>query len=155
MSSLSNEYYNTYNPAFCSIVLYMIIKGYYQSRDKFPWHLSFIVLPILLSKKIRSNISVKTKFHPWIMRNEFLRPYIQKGIENLSEVVKESLTFGISKNLFNITSDGDIELNRMQIKNIWDEKSDAFEIFKNAKSFGKWIGKDSPSNIYQFVGVQI
>ena len=58
------------NPAFCGIILYSSIKEYNKVLHKaFPFPLIYLVLPLVLHRQTRINISSRTQLIVWIHKN--------------------------------------------------------------------------------------
>ena len=57
------------NPAFCGRILYSTIKTYNEILNRaFPFPLIYLVLPLVLHKQTRINISSRTQLLVWVQK---------------------------------------------------------------------------------------
>ena len=61
------------NPAFCGRILYSTIKTYNEILNRaFPFPLIYLVLPLVLHKQTRINISSRTQLLVWVQTGKIV-----------------------------------------------------------------------------------
>lgn len=158
-----SEVANLLNPAFCSVVLHNAIKGYQSQQELgMPFPLIFIILPFVLHPKTRDALpSTTTKnFYSWLQENHQTYIGFSHRAKNLVLHTKESITFGIKQQIFQVNNDGRIILviRRRTVRNpakIWSKESDAYQCYSKAHFVGKWLTKiNDVSNIFVALGIR-
>jgi hypothetical protein len=151
---------NLLNPAFCGEVIRRTITSYNDNNnnEKFPFSLLFLILPIVLHKKTRENMPIRssTYFHSWVEENEFLFIDFAERIKQLNPFTKESLMFLLKYNAANITDDGLIEINSYKRKTPKGENTrEVIEIYHKAELLGKWFRlTGNEQTIYMFLKIK-
>ena len=105
---------NLLNPAFGSVIVWHLAKGYQQeatSTDQtinMPMILTFVGLSLALRGKTRNSLptTITSSLATWINQNPLLRSAVAKGVGVLRPYVRESLIFGANHALltFDATS---------------------------------------------------
>jgi len=146
---------NLFNPAFCGEIIRIVATSYNkQTNTKFPFALSFIILPILLHKETRDKIprTTRTYFFVWVEQNDNLFFDFSKRTKSMVKYTKEALSFLIAYNKIEITELGEINTQNEKIKQINnDDYLEYNEIIKKAEMLGKWLAITSDvRSIYSF-----
>jgi hypothetical protein len=151
---------NLLNPAFCSEIIRRTIVSYNKNEEdeKFPFSLLFLILPIVLHKKTREHMPMRssTYFHSWVEENEFLFIDFAERAKQLNPFTKESLMFLLQHNAANITNDGQIEVNPYRKKTPRGENLDeVIGIYRKAELLGKWLRlTGNEQTIYMFLKIR-
>lgn len=151
---------NLLNPAFCSEVIRRTIISYNDNNDDeiFPFSLLFLILPIVLHKKTREHMPIRssTYFHSWVEENEFLFIDFAKRVKDLNPFTKETISFMLQHNVADITDDGKITIRPYRKKSLRGEKfNEIIEIYKKAELLGKWLRKTgNEQTIYMFLKIR-
>jgi hypothetical protein len=150
---------NLLNPAFCGEVIRRTILSYNTTNEisKFPFSLSFIVLPLVLHKKTRGHMprSTATYFHSWIEEHEFLLIDFSSRTEQLLPYTKEALLFLYHYRAIEIGAN-EITVTNNKKKSINDEHAqEVNDIYKKAEFLGKWMKQTgNEQTIYMFLKIQ-
>ncbi len=145
------------NPAFCARILYGVIDGYEkEKKEKFPFLLSYLVLPIVLHKKTRQRIKTITKMQVWLQRNQELLIDFSKRAKSLVSITNEAIEFLLQYQVI-IIDGANIsiknKLKQAKLKDIEDEEM--LGCFETALALGKWFARNGTvENIYQSWGVR-
>lgn len=151
---------NLLNPAFCGEVIRRTIISYNDNNDDeiFPFSLLFLILPIVLHKKTREHMPIRssTYFHSWVEENEFLFIDFAKRVKDLNPFTKETISFMLQHNVADITDDGKIIIRPYRKKSLRGEKfNEIIKIYKKAELLGKWLRKTgNEQTIYMFLKIR-
>ena len=150
---------NLLNPAFCGEVIRRAILSYNSINEdsKFPFSLSYLILPFVLHKKTREHMprSVATYFHSWAEEKEFLLIDFASRTRQLLPYTKEALMFLSYHNAVEIEANG-ISVTNARKKSIKDEHAqEVNDIYKKAEFLGKWMKQTgNAQTIYMFLKIQ-
>jgi hypothetical protein len=153
------EIASLFNPAFCSLLLYDVIRGYEKSNpDGIPYAIPFVIFPLVLHKPTRDVLPKRTNalLFPWIQNNPQVRIGFAKRARNFSPYLKEAIMFGIQTGVFQITEKGNLQtLNRFPKIEGYAKNTELDELRKNAKLLGNWFTsvKDT-STLFVLLGVR-
>lgn len=151
---------NLLNPAFCGEVLRITITAYNNNgtNEKFPFSLIYLILPLVLHKKTREHMPIRssTYFHHWVEENEFLFIDFADRVKGLKEYTRESLMFLLKQNAADLTDDGNIIISKYRKKKISkDSHSEISQIFRKAELLGKWFHlTGNEQTIYMFLKIR-
>jgi len=151
---------NLLNPAFCGEVLRRTVVSYNDNEDNelFPFSLVFLILPIVLHKKTRENMPIRssTYFHSWVEEHEFLFIDFSERVIQLNPFTKESFLFLLQHEAAHITDNGKIEIKSYRKKIPKGENSgEIIEIFQKAERLGKWLRlTGNEQTIYMFLKIK-
>ncbi|WP_287818152.1 three component ABC system middle component [Bacteroides sp.] len=151
---------NLLNPAFCGEIIRRTITAYNDNDEKllFSYSLMPLVLPILLHKKTRDKMPMRssTYFHHWVDENEPLFLNFADRVKELLPYSKEALMFLLSHRCASITDDGKIEIQNYRKRNLRGENTDEVQsIFKKAELLGKWLRlTGNEQTIYMFLKIR-
>ena len=151
---------NLLNPAFCGEIIRRTITAYNDNDEKllFSYSLMPLVLPILLHKKTRDKMPMRssTYFHHWVDENEPLCLNFADRVKELLPYSKEALMFLLSHRCASITDDGKIEIQNYRKRNLRGENTDEVQsIFKKAELLGKWLRlTGNEQTIYMFLKIR-
>ncbi len=135
---------NLLNPAFCGEVIRRTIVSYNDNEKgaKFPFVLSFLVLPILLHKRTRQDMPIRssTYFHTWVEENEHLFLGFADRVKQMLPFTKESISFLMIHKAINVDDNGLFEV--LHYRKATPKGESTFEIkeiYKKADLLGKWL----------------
>lgn len=150
---------NLLNPAFCGELLRRAIAFYNKnSEDKFPYPLSFLVLPIVLHRNTRESISPTTRdqLHVWLQNNQTVRVGFADRAKSLIPITTEALNFLLQTENIVINDAAGLSLTkglRAIDENQGDEETR--DCYRKAEIVGRWFARaGSAANIYTMWGVK-
>lgn len=163
----SIEERNLLNPAFCTIVLWHLIKGFQtelalkgEENSGLPLQLSYIGLSFVLRGVTRKQLprSVATTLTAWLHSHPLERSSIAKGVIVLRPFIREALIFGVQHKAisFNGVSllAGEKYLKEIS-KYLRLTSTEVNECAKSALFVGRWLQKaGSVSTIMALLGVR-
>lgn len=155
------------NPALCSLILRNFLIGF-EKNNKSGCELPvlFLVLPLILSKDIRSRFkgtNSSTGLITWISREPQMLLNLAKRIEITEMITREAIIFGITNDVIKLNEDGHfnsdnkgIVLARIKSTIKTDNQPDISEMIKTSEIFGKWCGQLKDSTIlYNVMGLTL
>src|SRR5690242_5984400 len=90
----SLSYFNLFNPAFCGQLMRICVSEYeYNSKQKMPFSLSFLILPLLLHKELRDTIEHNTNLHTWTFENYHRLIDLNKITNERIDLTKSTLIY--------------------------------------------------------------
>jgi hypothetical protein len=102
-----------FNPAFCGLILYECIKAYNNNNEnrKFPFVLSFLVLPLILNKEMRDKIIINKTIilEKWIEKQSINKEVMFKTTTAFVPYTREAIQFLLLQYCISINDDGTIE----------------------------------------------
>ena len=99
------------NPAFCGRILYSTIKTYNEILKRaFPFPLIYLVLPLVLHKQTRVNISSRTKLLGWVQKHSQLLIDFPRRSRELVSVSNEAIEFLLQTGKIALTPNGELEI---------------------------------------------
>jgi len=156
---------NLLNPAFGSILVWHLAKGYQQEatqhgdQKNIPMVLIFVGLSLVLRGKTRSSLpsTITSSLATWINQNPLLRSAVAKGVDVLRPYVRESLIFGANHALltFDATSVLGTTSKTRQINKYLKTSSDEVrDCTKKAQFIGRWLYRNGdPQTVMAMLGV--
>ena len=146
------------NPAFCGRILYSTIRTYnYNASRSFPFPLIYLVLPLVLHKETRINISSRTKLQLWIQKYPQLLIDFPQRARELVPITNEAIEFLLQTGKVGLTQNGELELSHTskalsRTKFIDDEIS---ECINKSEHVAKWFATAGKvETIYIELGVR-
>lgn len=150
-----------FNPAFCGELLLKTISAYNtaSNQGRFPYVLSYLVLPFLLNDSLSSELPKRTStsFVSWVMSHEHLLINFDDRVKNMNNYTTESLLVCFSSGLLAIGNNGDIEVGESNLNKLKNNSRDEVDpILKRAEFLGTWFSKagDAPT-IYSLLGITV
>jgi hypothetical protein len=149
---------NLFNPAFCGELLRRAIGAYNNSvQNKFPYPLSYLVLPIVLHRPTREAIVLQNRqLHVWLQNNQSVRVGFAERTKSLIPISNEALKFLLQ--IKSISVDESAGLNLLtRAKAITTAYGDEEirDCFKKAALVGGWFARaGTASNIYTMWGIK-
>ncbi len=151
------EVANLFNPAFCSYIIYSTLKETIKlKKSSVPIAILYLILPLLLNKKILIDASTKVKMHVWIQENPFLFIDFSEQVKDFIEITNESIEYLLKFDLIYINNIGEFELKEKKKINTEAEKlnEEILEIQKNVKKIARWFASGTTEAIYISLGVR-
>lgn len=146
------------NPAFCGRILYSTIKTYNKILNRaFPFPLIYLVLPLVLHKQTRINISSRTQLLLWVQKySELLIGFSQRTRE-LVPISNEAIEFLLQTKKIVLTSDGELEIisNSRALSKTKYVNSEVQECLQKAEHVARWFASAGKIEIiYIALGVR-
>ena len=146
---------NLFNPAFCGEAIRRTIKSYNDnSKESFPFALSFLILPLLLHKRTRERMPKSTASYlfAWVENNDDLFYNFSQRAKDMVPFTKESIMFLLQNKHIDVDQSGGLNFVNKRQKRIQGDDLEEFDmIMKNTNMLGKWLAKNSNVNsIYSF-----
>ncbi|UKB77365.1 three component ABC system middle component [Chryseobacterium sp. MEBOG07] len=145
------------NPAFCSEIIRECIKAYKNEKNKnLPFSLSVLILPIVLTSKIRERLpkTKATTLHSWINGNEDLKIGFALHVNSYLPFSREAIMFGIAHDSLSIDEDGNIDI-RVRRKKLKQNNDEVKSCITKAALLGKLFSKSgTPITIYSMFGIK-
>lgn len=151
---------NLLNPAFCGEVIRRTIVSYNDNEKemKFPFVLSFLILPIVLHKRTRAKMPVRssTYFHSWVEANEFLFIDFADRAKQMMPYGREAISFLMLQKAISIEEDATISTSiYKRIIPKGENTEEINEIYKKAELLGKWLRlTGNPQTIFMFLKIR-
>jgi hypothetical protein len=147
------------NPAFCSVILRESILGYKEETNTgMPYVLSFLVLPLVLHKSTRDilPISISTKLHSWVHKNQYVRVGLDKRAQHLGLYTREAIIFSIRLEIIHISENGQLNVSQKKCKRLeLPSSSEPVICQKKAYFVGRWFARTGdPAIIFAMLGVK-
>lgn len=144
----NTEEANLFNPAFVGLLCCQSIKEYSdESHGEVPYQLPFIVTPLILHKRTRKTLPLRTRktFVSWITSPEGTNAKINYATHTKSfvPIVREALAFSMINRMLSITTQGSIIFDNkkptLQGLNDWTEEVN--DCFNRAGFCGRWLAR--------------
>lgn len=151
------EIANLFNPAFCSYIIYITLQETIKlKKSSVPIAILYLILPLLLNKKILANASTKVKMHVWIQENQSLFIDFSEQVRDFIEITNESIEYLLKFDLIYINNLGEFQLKEKKKMNKEAEElnEEILEIKKNVKKIARWFSLGSTKAIYISLGVR-
>jgi len=151
---------NLLNPAFCGEIIRRTIVSFNDNEKgvKFPFVLSFLILPIVLHKRTRKKMpmSSRTYFHSWVEENEHLFIGFAQRTRQMIPFTRESMSFLMLQKTMTIEDDGVISVPKYRkVVPTGEFTEEINEIYKKAELLGKWLRlTGNPQTIFMFLKIR-
>lgn len=146
------------NPAFCGIILYSSIKEYNKVLHKaFPFPLIYLVLPLVLHRQTRINISSRTQLIVWIHKNAKLLIDFPLRAKELVPITNEAIEFLLQTEKVILTLNGEFEIPHTSRTISMNKYADCEikECIKKAEHVARWFASTGRTEtIYINLGVR-
>ena len=99
------------NPAFCGRMLYSTINTYcVRTRQAFPFPLTYLVLPLVLHKETRENISSRKQLHLWVQQYPQLLIDFPQRATDLIPITNEAIELLLLTRKLILTPNAELEI---------------------------------------------
>jgi hypothetical protein len=141
------------NPALLAVLLASAAHDYEKAKEKkerMPWPLGFLVLPLVLHRPTRIELPKSTRTHlsTWIRRHPLLRAGFPARASAMVPLTREGIRFGLRAGVLDIdgsTIRGD-ETNQ--------PTGELGQLIRAAALVGRWLATtDQPSTVFALLGV--
>lgn len=150
---------NLLNPAFCGQVLSMAIWQYeVASKQGMPYSLLPLILPIVLTKRIRDDLpkTTSTRFYRWVTEKEPYFVNFPQRVRELLPYMKESLLFLLAHKWISVDDKGLFHYvgSKNNLKN--NQYSDEIDsVLRSSRFLGKWFFLTGSENlIYSYLRIR-
>lgn len=154
----SEEVKNLFNPAFCSRVIYMTIAEYEKkTRCHFPFPLTYLILPLVLPRQIRTEINSRTQLANWAQEHQELLYNFRKRASDFVEITNEAIEFILQSGYIKLTTNGELSiaptLGTLSKTKFIDPEVE--ECLLKAEHVGRWFAfSGKTETIYTCLGVR-
>jgi len=153
------EVANLLNPAFCGVITQEFVKEYNsQTSTGVPFELVFLVLPIILHKKTRDLLPMRstTMMHVWLQKHPEVRIGFSQRTKELIPFTKESISFLLVRKLLAVDEYGNFfRTKRRNRKSIADLPIELTSYIRKTRLVAKWFAQNSSSStIYTMWGIR-
>lgn len=150
-----------FNPAFCGELILHTVLAYNNNakKGKFPYTLSYLVLPFLLNTELFNALPAtkKSKFVTWLYENRHLTPIIADKAKGMKEYTNEAILFYLSMDMLMINDQIELELGTTEMlrkRNF--QRLEVEKIIKRAKFLGTWLSEAGDViTIYSLIGITV
>lgn len=158
---------NLLNPAFCTVILWFLAKGYrteadalVESQSQLPLALAFVGSSFVLRGQTRRKLptTIRTSLPSWVCEHPLDRSAVARGVEVLRPYVREAIMFGTQSGLLGltgaaVTADGNAQ--RRINKYVRQSTLEVQECASRAEFVGRWLMKcGTPSTVLSLLGMQ-
>lgn len=153
-----DEVKNLLNPAFCGRVIYGTVAEYQKSTNRdMPFPLVYLILPLILPRQIRNEISSRSQMVNWVQRHQELVFNFGKRASDLVEITNEAVEFMIQTGYMKLTENG--ELSKVITAGVLGKTKhtdlEVTECLKKAEHVGRWFAAAGKvETIYTCLGVR-
>jgi len=156
---------NLLNPAFGSVLVWHLAKGYQQEAmangksTNMPIILTFVGLSLALRGRTRNSLpsTITSSLATWINQNPLLRSAVAKGVSVLRPYVRESLIFGANHALLTfdeVAVIGVMAKSKQINKYLKTSSGEVRECAKKAQFIGRWLYRNGdPNTVMTMLGV--
>ena len=146
------------NPAFCGRMLYSVINTYGRNTQRaFPFPLVYLILPLVLHKETRANITSRTQLHLWVQQHpQLLIGFPQRAAE-LIPITNEAIELLLQTDKLVLTPNAELEVtstSRSLSKTKYVD-SEITECLLKCEHIARWFASAGKvENIYIELGVR-
>ena len=153
-----DEVKNLFNPAFCGRVIYGTISEYQKNTKRdFPFPLIYLVLPLVLPRQIRTEISSRTQLTNWVQKHKELIYNCGERARDLVEITNEAIEFMMQAGYIRLNDNGELSkvLTAGALSKTKHIDSEVAECLQKAEHVGRWFaGAGKVEIIYTCLGVR-
>ncbi|WP_352403085.1 three component ABC system middle component [Pyramidobacter sp.] len=153
-----DEVKNLFNPAFCGRVIYGTISEYQKNTKRdFPFPLIYLVLPLVLPRQIRTEISSRTQLTNWVQKHQELIYNLGKRVRDLVEITNEAVKFMMQTGYIRLNDSGELSkvLTAGALSKTKHIDPEVAECLQKAEHVGRWFaGAGKVEIIYTCLGVR-
>ena len=160
------EQRNLLNPAFCTIVVWHLTRGYRTestalgASEGLPLELAFVGASLVLRGQTRDQLprTVASSLATWVHDHPLERSAVAKGVVVLREAVRESVIFGTQHRMLSLNGrqlDANQESTRKINAYLRTSSTEVRECMRQAMFVGRWLCKaGAPPTVLALLGVQ-
>ena len=145
------------NPAFCAEVCRRAIHAHARrGRGAFPLPLLYLVLPLVLNRRIRDEIRENTrqKMHVWLQEHPELRVGFPDIVRGFSPNSMEALSYLFCTGAARVNASG-VVLRGYAPASLSRREDDVAQIFRKSAVVGRWFADaGTPESVYMMWGIR-
>jgi Family of unknown function (DUF6521) len=135
---------NLLNPAFCGEVVRRTVISFNENEKglAMPFTLLFLILPIVLHKRTREKMPLRstTYFHSWVEENEPVFIGFADRARQMMPFTREAISFLMLHGALTVDEEGNAYAARYKkITPKGENTAEINEIYKKAELLGKWL----------------
>ncbi|SMC07636.1 conserved hypothetical protein [Rubrobacter radiotolerans DSM 5868] len=146
-----------HNPAFCGEICRRAIHAHARrGRGSFPLPLLYLVLPLVLDRRIRDKIRENTrqKMHAWLQDHPELRVGFADHVRASSPTSMEALSYLFCTGAARVDESG-IVLSGYAPAPLSKREDDVAHIFRKSTVVGRWFADSgTPESVYMMWGIR-
>lgn len=156
-----NEERYLFNPAFGAMLIAETVNDYQKKTSTpLPFAVAFLVLPIVLHEITRNALpkSTLTALLPWIQENRDQIVGFAERVQNLREISREAILFGLQNDILSLTETGGLAVGNSR-KSVTTARTPLFTdevrgCVDRSGFIGRWFAAaGTTANIYSAWGV--
>ena len=150
-----------FNPAFCGELIQCAVASYNKTVNQggFPYALSYLVLPFLLSKDLYEALpnTSRTGMVTWLYTHRHLIAALVEKTREMKDYTNESILLYVSLNLLVVNDRGTLEIGmRKMTKKRSINRTEVEQLKKRAVLIGSWFGKAGDvATIFSLIGITV
>lgn len=147
------------NPAFCSLLIREAVHSFAdEEQHGLPYALAFLILPIILHQATREALPERAnmRMFDWLDRHPHLKSGFAIRAKSLVPYTRESVIFGIQKDVLAVDSIGDLRsVNSPTQPSAWSITTEPSECRERARFLGRWFAHTGDvTTIFRLWGVR-
>lgn len=159
---------NLLNPAFCTVVLWHLAKGFQNDMTRMdveeaglPLQLAFVGTSLVLRGRTREQLprSIATTLTAWIHSHPLERSSVAQSVIALRPYIREALIFGIQHGALSLPKTSLLackDLSRYISNYLRQSSAEVKECAQRAKFVGRWLQKGgSVPTIMALLGMKV
>lgn len=154
----SDEVRNLLNPAFCGRVIYGTVAEYQKNTKRdLPFPLVYLILPLILPRQIRTEISSRSKMVNWVQRHQELVFNFGRRASDLVEITNEAVEFMMQTGYIKVTENGELSkvITSGSLSKTKFTDPEVTECLQKAECVGRWFaGAGKVETFYTCLGVR-
>jgi hypothetical protein len=141
------------NPALLAVLLSAAAHAYEKAKEdkqRMPWPLGFLVLPLVLHRPTRAELPRNTRTHlsTWIRRHPLLRAGFPSRAYAMVPLTREGIRFGLCAGVL------DIDGSMIRGDDTDQPAGELGQLIRAAALVGRWLATtDQPSTAFALLGV--
>ena len=144
------------NPAFCGRIIYHSLTEYSKERGTdMPYPLVYLILPLVLHKKTRLNITSRTQMQIWIQKYPELVINFPERARDLIGITNEAIEFLLQTNCIKINDKAELESKNKTMSKTQFTDDEIQDCIKKSEHVGRWFARAGTiETIYSCWGVR-
>jgi hypothetical protein len=150
-----------FNPAFGATLIAEAVHNYNEkTKTALPFAATFLLLPIVLHENTRKSLpkTTLTALLPWVQDHRESLVGFSERVQQLREMTRESILFGLQSEVLQITDNGSIAVGKKR-KSVTAKRTPLFtdeanECVERSGFLGRWFATSgAPANIFSAWGI--
>lgn len=151
------------NPAFCALLIHAAITDFAHEGgqdDGMSYSLSFLLLPLVLHKKLRETLPKTTsnEMGAWLRDHPEISVQFPSIAKRLVPFTKEAIIFGMQKKAVAVARSGKLVpgIVELSLPRSWPRNSEPAFCYERSRFVGRWFAQTgSDATIFRLWGVRL